>query len=276
MDTSSYEQGRRDEQEVAAKALNGAIFGLIAVLIATLLGFVAIVQSDAASAQPAVNTSARAVHVPEMNPVVTLVPNNKAAPPVFIVAAEDCPECEEVTPTTTTDSDQSAMDDAMVGPVLRAPAGCTDYWDKPSHLFTDRRDVFSRVNIAYRKCLPSYDNTNYAFIKVNYIVAAYNVDGVSMSCNTLERYLNGVEYNMRFFQPYRGTEFNPGGFTIQCSETTVGSEVQNYSWEEQPRLYYGPGSGSDRQPMWTVWMKLNRRLDSDISWSKTQDFNPYS
>lgn len=239
----------------------------------------------AEAAQPAqvVNTGLRAVHVPETAPVVTLVPNNKAAPPVFLVAAEPCPECEEVTPGTTTDSDSAAFTSAEQSVInqqqqvlARAPAGCADYWDKPQHLFTDRRDVFSRVNIAYRKCLPSYDNTTYAFIKVNYIVAAYNVDGVSMSCNPITRYLNGVEYNMRFFHPYRGTEFNPGGFTITCSENTVGSEIQNYTWEEQPRLYYGPGSGSDRQPMWTCWMKLNRRLDSDISWSKTQDFNTSS
>jgi hypothetical protein len=160
--------------------------------------------------------------------------------------------------------------------LTRAPAGCADYWDRPSHTFTDRKDVYVRVHIAYRRCLPSYDNTTYAFLKVNYVVAAYNVDGASMSCDPVFRYLNGVEFNMRFYQPYRGTSFNPGAFTVVCDETTINSEMQNYSWEQQPRLYYGPGSGSDRQPMWNVYVKVNRRADNDLTWQKSQDFNLYS
>lgn len=160
--------------------------------------------------------------------------------------------------------------------VARAPAGCADYFDKPSHLFDGSRSTFVRANIAYRKCLPSYDNTTYAFIKVNFVVGAYNVEGGSMTCNTLTRYLNGVTFDMRFWQPYRGTEFDPGGWSVACNETTTAGHVQNYTWDEQPRLYYGPGSGSDRQPMWKAYFKVNRRADTDQTWSKSQDFNPYS
>lgn len=151
----------------------------------------------------------------------------------------------------------------------------TDRWD---HTFNPAsgRSVYIQFTNAYRRCIAP-DLTS--FVEPNYAIGAYNVLGVShMTCNAFDRYFDGMHFNAYYWRPYNGVSFNPGAFFLPCDESTQNAEVQNYDYDDVPRLYYGPGNGDDRQPRWKVNVTYARNFGHgfDMDASHWQKFQPSS
>ncbi len=153
---------------------------------------------------------------------------------------------------------------------------CTNYTDR--HNWTalpdSNKSLFLQVTVGYRRCVP-FDDDRYNFIEPNYAIFSMNIEGSGYPgvCNPVTRLWDGSEFNMYYYSPLRGTNFNPGSRHLECSDDTVSSEMQDYSYDDTPRLFYGPGTGDDAQPRWKVNMKAERNFAPDIDHVHYQDFN---
>lgn len=149
-----------------------------------------------------------------------------------------------------------------------------DRWD--SDAYSGVKHAWAQATVGYRHCVAwGYDQNDHpAYVEVRYVVGAYNVEGGSMSCGQWYSYLDGFTFNFYFWRPYTGANFNPGAFKVPCDESTTNGRTVWYN--SGYNLYFGPGSGSDRQPRWKVNATINRNGDFDSTKTHAQDFNPFS
>jgi hypothetical protein len=138
-----------------------------------------------------------------------------------------------------------------------------NYYCDTDHLRMDNtfengigRNVYWQVTHYFRACRPYDPSEFYGYVTPLWTVGSYNAEGSHMTCNPLLRFINGIRFNMYFWRPYTGANFNPGSFYVPCDESTINGETQNY--DTTIKLFFGPGTGDDRQPR----MKVN--VDEDI------------
>lgn len=119
-----------------------------------------------------------------------------------------------------------------------------------------------------------YQAGSYARVKPKRVIVAYNMPGTHMTCDPILRKYDGINANFLFWRPYTGANYNPPKFHIPCDESTQNSEVQVF--ENAPKLRFGPGHGSDRQPKWSALITLQRNGDWDQMETYRTDFKPLS
>ena len=168
--------------------------------------------------------------------------------------------------------------------VILAPTANAATWrcslrhDRVGHTFKEghgqRADVYVQANVFYRYCV----NTSPDFlpyVKPHHVIVSYQVDASKISCNDWGTgWLDDLDYNMYFWRPYNGVNFNPPQKTIPCSTEAFASRSQWYKLKNVPRLYFGPGHGPRHQPRWRIVTTLGVNLAPDKVWAHSQDFKP--
>lgn len=95
------------------------------------------------------------------------------------------------------------------------------------------------VHIYYQYCKEYNPNGTLArrWVKADFSVNSYNANGTNMSCNPVGRRLDGFRFNWRFYR-YDGVAYNPGPIEVPCDPSTINSDIQQYEFGNQPRLYW--------------------------------------
>lgn len=163
----------------------------------------------------------------------------------------------------------------LVASPAQAAYYCADKMDNERIDFNnDPAPAVVQVTVYYRWCYSNSDS-ELPYVKPHKVIGQYNVDGTQMNCGS-GRKIDGFRFNFYFWRPYNGVNFNPGAFQVDCDESTLNSKMQTYDLSNVPRLYFGPGYGSDRQPRWkanvTKLVNWYWGTDQDKAWS--QDFSP--
>lgn len=163
---------------------------------------------------------------------------------------------------------------AVVG-VAPATAGaymCDNRMDRHS---TDAwpDNEFTQVSVSYRYCFTT-NVMDPPFVKPYQVVVSYNMPGSSMNCDAFNRKYDGVRFNMYFWRPYDGTNFNPGAKVVTCDESTINSASQQYDLSNVPRLWFGPAWGDDRQPRWKINWTMMYNFRDDVHKAHWQRFSP--
>lgn len=144
---------------------------------------------------------------------------------------------------------------------------CDKRWQRVSGTFEGGEYV--QGTLYYRRCVDV--GAERQKVKPLSFIGSYNMPGGSMSCNAVTRKYDGVRFNLYFWHPYSGTNYNPGPFEVPCDPSTINGRIQEYP-STAPWFWFGPGSGSDRQPRWKVNITLMQNLDQDEEMSRGKRF----
>ena len=149
---------------------------------------------------------------------------------------------------------------------------CVNKMDRTEHTFSDEnKDVFVQGSVLYKYC--TYPGRR-PYVKPFRAVNTYNAEGGYMNCAPASRYLDGVTFNWYFWRADTGQNFNPGGVTVTCDESTMNTVSQSWKLSDVPRLYYG--ANWYEHPRWKVNVELERNFTTNKNWAYGQGFAPGS
>lgn len=161
-----------------------------------------------------------------------------------------------------------ALATTFASPASAVNFDCVNKVDRKGHTFAGDIDVFVNNSVLYKYCTyPGKD----PYVKPYRVINTYDVEGSRIECNQFLRRLDGVTYNWYFWRPDTGANFNPGGVSATCDESSMNTVSQSWNLADVPRFYFARVL---YDPAWKVNVELEVNAGTNKHWAHAQPFNP--